>query len=97
MSAIVGQDWRPKTFRELFVQWQVVLLDRWDRTAHITAAFSASKVSLSDLNPFRRAAQTSGKITTKLKSQSLFREDLEKGEDFLERMFSSSRESEAQE
>lgn len=82
MSAVVGQDWRPKTFRELFIQWQSVQLDRWDHTAHVKGALSFSKVNFEDLHPYR-ASTNSGQAV--VKPVSLFRDSLE-NDDFMEQM-----------
>lgn len=60
MSAIVGQDWRPKTFRELFIQWQAVLLESWHHTSSIRASFiSDKKIKYEDLHPYLEASSQS--------------------------------------
>jgi len=52
MSAIVGQEWRNKTLRELFVQWQLTLLETWNHTAHIKSCFADKKTNFHDLHPY---------------------------------------------
>lgn len=52
MSAVVGQDWRPKTLRELYLQYQAVLLESWHHTAHIKSCFATKKTSYEKLHPY---------------------------------------------
>lgn len=56
MSAVVGQDWRPKTYRELFIQYQAILLESWSHTASLQAIHSTKKnLHISDLHPYMNA------------------------------------------
>jgi len=52
MSAIIGQDWRPKTLRELFIQWQAVLMESWHHTANIKGVMASSKIAYEQLHPY---------------------------------------------
>jgi len=52
MSAIVGQDWRSKTLRELFIQYQAVLLETWHHTAHLKGCWAAKNVRYDKLHPY---------------------------------------------
>ena len=72
MSAEVGQDWRPKTLKELFVQWQAVKLESWHHTAQIKGSLVADKkTKYEDLHPFLRKVKSSG---PKIETKPLFRE-----------------------
>ena len=52
MSAIIGQEWRPKTFKELFIQYQSYILEQWMHTASLRASFSMSKkTKIADFHP----------------------------------------------
>lgn len=72
MSAIIGQDWRPKSYRELLTQWQAHQLDRWAHTAAIVRSNSGKKhVPYHKLNPYaspRSSADVSIPIMEKNKS-----------------------------
>lgn len=70
MSALVGQDWRPKTFKELLIQWEAVLLESWSHTASIRGCFATKKVSLTDLHPYVKKAMSSTRI--KIDPQKMF-------------------------
>lgn len=52
MSALVGQDWRPKTLRELFIQYQAVLMETWHHTAHLKGCWAAKGVRYDKLHPY---------------------------------------------
>lgn len=53
MSAVVGQDWRPKTLRELFIQYQAVLIETWHHTAHLKMMqVDTKKVKYDQLHPY---------------------------------------------
>lgn len=85
MSAIVRQDWRPKTLRELFVQWQAVLLETWHHTAHLKGCFSAKQgTNYSDLHPYIRKVKLTAIV---IKPDSLFVQSLGNENDFFEQMF----------
>lgn len=52
MSAAVGQDWRPKTLRELFIQYQARLLESWHHTAHLMGCWAAKNTRYEKLHPY---------------------------------------------
>lgn len=60
MSAVVGQDWRPKTLSELFVQYQGTQLEKWDHTTSIRSSFVGQKVQHEDLHPYRKKKKLAG-------------------------------------
>ena len=64
MSAVVKQDWRPKTLRELFIQYQAVLIEDWSHTASLQIIHSdpKKKIKLSDLHPYMKASGSQGAI-----------------------------------
>ena len=73
MSAVLGQDWRPKTYKELLIQWEASLLESWSHTASIQAAFAGKKTKFEDLHPYL-SQKTSGSSTRiKLQPKKMFR------------------------
>lgn len=52
MSAVVGCDWRPMTFRELFIRWQAYQLDKWMHTAQLLMPHAGKGAKLSDFHPY---------------------------------------------
>lgn len=52
MSAIIHQDWRKKTLKELYIQWQAFLLESWHHTAHIKGCWAGKGTSYESLHPF---------------------------------------------
>jgi hypothetical protein len=62
MSALVGQDWRPKTLRELFVQYQAILLETWHHTAHLKGCWAGKGVRYEKLHPYIKCATDKIKV-----------------------------------
>lgn len=58
MSAVIGQDWRPKTKRELFIQYQAAQLDNWHHTAHLKQIQLTKQAPYSILHPFFSQGKT---------------------------------------
>lgn len=84
MSAILGQDWRPKTLRELFLQYEYRIIENWHHTAHIKSCLAGDKnTRYEDLHPY--LTYTSSQ-TVRVEPKSLWYESLFE-ETFLDKMF----------
>jgi len=80
MSAVIYQDWRPKTLRELFIQYQAVLLETWSHTASLQLIHATKKhIKLSDLHPYMKANAGNQKGTI-VPTTSIFGEDISQSE-----------------
>lgn len=55
MAAHLGQDWRNKTLKELFIQWQYHMLESWNHTAHIKSCFASKGTTFASLHPYMSA------------------------------------------
>lgn len=52
MSVHIGQEWRNKTLKELFIQWQYHMLESWNHTTTIQSCFAGKNTSFSSLHPY---------------------------------------------
>lgn len=89
MSAIIGQDWRPKTLRELVIQWQAYQLDRWQHTAQLTRIHCDKKVKYEDVHPYIKRGSASSTTRYTVKPKPLFTTVLEESSEqqFFREMF----------
>ena len=73
MSAIVGQPWKGKTYKELLIQYETVLLESWSHTATIRMSLAGKKVKFTDLHPYLSKGTGSSSVRIKLKPQKMFK------------------------
>lgn len=84
MSAILGQDWRPKTLRELFLQYEYRIIENWHHTAHIKSCLAGDKnTRYEDLHPYLNRISTRA---VKVEPKSLWYEELST-DTFFDKMF----------
>lgn len=68
-SAIVGQDWRPKTAKELFIQWQAKVIYDWHHTTSLRILhLDMKKTTYEELHPYLKKARAKIKLVTRKKS-----------------------------
>jgi len=90
MAAVVQLEWRHKTLRELFVQYQAVLLETWHHTARIQSAFSTEKVPYEKLHPYFRSGSTQHPSSIPISTTSLFTETLQQ-QTFVDQLTAAKR------
>ena len=68
-SAIVGQDWRLKTARELFLSWQSKVMYDWHHTASIMSVqVDTTKIPYHELHRYLKKPERKKQIATSKKS-----------------------------
>ena len=74
-AAIVGGDWRHKTQKELFFQWQAKIIYDWHHTTHLTIIHTDQKKNpYHEVHPYLKAPEVKKVAATTKKS--LFRHKL---------------------
>lgn len=78
-SAIINQDWRPKTYKELFIQWQAKVIYDWNHTTSLKMVhLDSTKYSFFDLHPYLKEKEQEDKTKIKLPNKPLLRDKLDK-------------------